>query len=80
MPGGPLGAGLPDLFFFYRGYGGGLEVKLPGKEHTLTKLQAETLAGIKKGGGIARMVTSVRQVDLLLNAIDKKRDERRART
>lgn len=76
---GPASAGLPDLIFWYRGYGGGLEAKLPGKEHTLTKLQAETLAGMKAGGAIALMFTTVKQVEKILDAIDEKKDGRRAR-
>jgi hypothetical protein len=74
IPSGPLGAGFPDFMFFYRGYGGGLETKLPGKEKTLTKIQANTLKEIKNNGGIAMVITDKRQVTAILNAIDRKKD------
>ena len=51
--------GLPDIIGCYAGWFYGLEVKLPGKEHTLTERQAHTLMKIKQAGGRARMVTSV---------------------
>ena len=51
--------GLPDIIGCYAGMFYGLEVKLPGKEHTLTKRQAYVLGKIRKQGGKASMVTSV---------------------
>lgn len=51
--------GLPDIIGCYAGRFYGLEVKLPGKEHTLTERQAHTLKNIKQAGGRARMVTSI---------------------
>jgi hypothetical protein len=74
MVGGLQSAGLPDVIGVYRQVFLGLEGKLPGKEDTLTKLQAKTLEEIKAAGGVARMYTSVEQVDKLLDAIDKKLD------
>lgn len=53
--------GLPDIIGIYRGYFYGIEVKAPGKEHTLTERQANTLNKIRKAGGHAAMVTSVEQ-------------------
>jgi hypothetical protein len=53
--------GLPDIIGCVSGTFIGLEVKLPGKEHTLTKRQAHRLAQITKAGGKAAMVTSVSQ-------------------
>lgn len=54
-------AGLPDIVGCRRGRYFGLEVKLPGKEKTLTDLQAATLKHIKEAGGLSAMVTSVDQ-------------------
>lgn len=51
--------GLPDIIGCYQGVFFGLEVKLPGKEHTLTARQAHALKAIKDAGGKAKMVTSV---------------------
>lgn len=51
--------GLPDIMGCYQGTFFGLEVKLPGKEHTLTERQSHALKSIKKAGGKATMVTSV---------------------
>lgn len=53
--------GLPDIIGCYKGYFYGLEVKLPGKEHTLTERQAHRLEQIRRAGGKALMVTSVDQ-------------------
>lgn len=39
----------------------GLEVKLPGKENNVTKIQRHTLDKIEAAGGITAVVTSVRQ-------------------
>lgn len=74
IPGGPTGAGLPDIVACYRGYGLWIETKLPGKEKTLTTLQKLTLDAICAAGGIARMVVSVQEVDRILDKIDKVRD------
>lgn len=68
--GGPNGSGWPDIVGTYRGHFLGLETKLPGKERNVTQLQAETLKGIAAAGGVARVVTSVGQVDRLLDRID----------
>jgi hypothetical protein len=70
VAGGPHGAGWPDLCCVYQGVPVMLEVKLPGKEGTLTKLQAQTLTDLEAVGAVAEMVTSVEQVDRLLDAID----------
>jgi hypothetical protein len=53
--------GLPDIIGCVHGTFIGLEVKMPGKEHTLTKRQAHRLGQITKAGGKAAMVTSVSQ-------------------
>lgn len=51
--------GLPDIIGCYAGKFYGLEVKMPGKEHTLTPRQSHALKSIKAAGGKARMVTSI---------------------
>lgn len=53
--------GLPDIIGCYMGMFFGLETKLPGKENTLTRIQAVTLSEIRKSGGIGMMVTTVDQ-------------------
>lgn len=61
--GGPFQLiGLPDLIGCYEGRFYGLEVKLPGKEDTLTPRQQYILDQIRQvGKGVAGMVTSVEQ-------------------
>lgn len=53
-------AGIPDLIGCLRGRFYGIEVKLPGKEKTLTVIQKAFIKQIiEVGGGRATMVTSV---------------------
>lgn len=52
-------AGIPDLIGCVKGRFIGIEVKLPGKEHTLTELQKHTIEQINQSGGIAFMSTSL---------------------
>jgi len=68
--GGPFQeGGLPDIIGCYAGYFYGLEVKLPGKEHTLTPRQSHILNEIRKAGGKSAMVTSVSQaMDLVFGS------------
>lgn len=68
--------GLPDIVACYRSTFLGLEVKLPGKVRTVTKLQAHTLEAIGRAGGIHRVVTSVEQVEGILHRIDSILNER----
>lgn len=63
-------AGLPDILACYKGWCLGLEVKKPGREKTLTEMQAKTLSRIEEAGGYGRMVTTVEQIDELLDEID----------
>jgi hypothetical protein len=70
MHGGPNSSGLTDIIASYHGWFLGIEVKIPGKEHTLTNLQAATLDAITASGGVARMFTTVAQVDELLDKLD----------
>lgn len=46
-------AGIPDLVGCVRGVFVGIEVKVPGRESTLTKLQTATLSRIRDAEGIA---------------------------
>ncbi len=71
IAGGPGQAGLPDILACYRGHFIGLEVKLPGKENNVTVLQQATLDAMKNGGGITAVVTTVQQVDRIMDRIDK---------
>ncbi len=73
--GGPQGAGWPDLVCIYRGYPVMLEVKLPGREKTLTTLQRVTLEKMREAGALAFCVTTIAQVDLILDAIDRVKGE-----
>lgn len=72
--GGPNMAGWPDICGCYRGYTLAIEVKLPGRENTLTKLQQATLDEWAAAGAIAKMVTTRQQVKAILDAVDRKRD------
>jgi hypothetical protein len=50
----------------------GIEMKVPGKEHTLTEKQAEKLEKIAEAGGIARVCTTVRECLDVLVRIDER--------
>lgn len=65
--------GLPDIIGCYRSIFFGFEVKLPGKEDTITQLQAQTLLEIRRSGGVGRMVTSVEEALKLLELIGRYR-------
>lgn len=76
IAGGPTQAGLPDVLAAYRGHFIGLEVKMPGKEHRVTPLQQQTLDSMKAAGGITAVVTTVGQVDRILDRIDRAYEHR----
>jgi len=50
--------GLPDIVGCYNGRFVAIEVKIPGKEKTLTERQKLILKRIKKAGGYAIMATT----------------------
>lgn len=50
--------GIPDFVGCFNGLFFGLEVKVPGREDTLTKYQSKSLKDIRAAGGVADMVTS----------------------
>lgn len=59
-------AGIPDLVGCINGRGVGIEVKVPGREQTLTARQAEALNEIRHAGGVAFVATEVKTaLDLL---------------
>jgi|SRR5215469_7441836 len=60
-------AGIPDLIACFLGRFLGLEVKLPGKKPS--RIQAITLKKIEENGGIARVVTSVADLDKVLDSV-----------
>lgn len=69
--GGTYGAGWPDLMGVYKGLSLCIEVKLPGRENTLTDLQAGTLAGLREAGAVALVLTSMKQLNHVLDVIDR---------
>lgn len=65
--GGPFQVtGLPDIIGCYKGRFVGLEVKVPGRESTLTPRQSLILSQILAAGGIAQMITSVEEAETAL--------------
>lgn len=54
-------AGIPDLVGCIDGRFFGLEVKMPGREGTLTVRQDAALRGIRAAGGVAEVVTTPAQ-------------------
>lgn len=72
--GGPNSQGRPDLEGCYRSLHFGVEVKLPGKEGNVTKLQQKNLDAIDQAGGFAVVVTNRRQVLDLINEMDQLAD------
>ena len=71
IAGGPGQAGLPDIIAGYRRYGIGLEVKMPGKERNVTVLQQKTLDAMAAAGMVTAVVTTVQQVERIMDKIDK---------
>lgn len=65
------GTGLPDIIGCRYGVFLGLEVKLPGKEKTLTVLQKARLDAITAAGGIGEMVTCWEDVDNILKTVEE---------
>ena len=59
-------AGTPDILACIKGKFYGFEVKVPGREKTLTKLQEKALKEINEAGGIGVMVTSLEKVKEVL--------------
>lgn len=53
--------GLPDIVGCYKGRFVAIEVKIPGKENTLTERQKLILKRIKKAGGRSGMATTIEE-------------------
>jgi hypothetical protein len=62
-------AGISDLIGICNGRFVALEVKVPGKENTLTALQRWFLTKIKLCGGVAEMITSVEEALKIVHEI-----------
>lgn len=63
--------GVPDILCCHKGKFYGLEVKLPGKERTLTTIQEHTLGKITKARGTASVITSVTQALEVVNGTNQ---------
>lgn len=70
--------GLPDIVGCSEGFMFAFEVKLPGKEKNLTKLQAKKLRDLADAGAITAVVTTVVQARKELR-VGKKKAKKRAR-
>jgi Holliday junction resolvase len=68
--------GIPDIVGLHHGQFFAIEVKLPGKEKTLTDLQKKKLRDIRAHGGIAVMVTTIDKARKVLRACEKKAKSR----
>ena len=66
--------GLADVTACYRGRTVVLEVKLPGRERTLTEIQRDRLDDWQAAGAEAEMVTTPEQVEAILDRIDAEAD------
>lgn len=64
-------SGLPDIVGSHYGVFLGLEVKVPGREHTVTELQEATLRSIEKSGGIVRVVSKIEHIDEVLQEAEE---------
>jgi Holliday junction resolvase len=70
--GGPYQkGGLPDIIGCYEGRFFGIEVKMPGREKTLTERQANNLQVIKDAGGRVGVATTVLEALNILNGLTK---------
>lgn len=76
LHGGIHGRGLPDIVGAYRGHALLLEGKLPGKEKTLTKLQAQTLKEGKDAGAVTAVFTTTTRINQILDQIDRHYERR----
>lgn len=59
-------AGTPDILACYRGRFIAIEVKRPGNEKGITKLQEKRLKEVVKAGGVSIIATDVQQVKDLI--------------
>lgn len=76
IPGGPYGtAGLPDLVGCVYGHFVAIELKLPGKEDTLTPRQRQCLERLRDSGAYAAMATTVEQAVAIAAGEMKKHEQ-----
>lgn len=61
--------GIPDRLYLYKGYLLGLELKT--KTGTPTDLQLRKINSINENGGIGTIIRDVKEVELLIDTIDK---------
>lgn len=66
--------GVPDLVMCYQGSFVAMEVKVPGRERTLTKNQAENIKRIGEAQGYAAVVTTVKQAMEILDEVEEWND------
>lgn len=70
--GGPMQTGgLPDIVGCYRKRFFGIEVKMPGRESTLTPRQAAKLQAIQDAGGRVGVATTVLEAILIMRGEKK---------
>jgi hypothetical protein len=58
--------GIPDLVGVYYGVFFFMEVKVPGRENTLTRNQAEVIKRLKRAGAVGGVVTSRAEAEAVL--------------
>jgi hypothetical protein len=63
------GEGLPDLILCYRGYFVACELKAPGEQNQVTKIQWIRIREILKSGGIATIISSLHSFVFFLERI-----------
>jgi hypothetical protein len=63
--------GLPDIVGCYKGRFVAIEVKLPGKEHTLTERQKLILQRLAKAGARAGMATNLKEAISICRGITR---------
>ena len=63
-------AGLPDLVGCHKGFFFGIEMKMPGKEGTLTPRQQKKLRDIADADGYTAVCTSVSECEDLIDVIE----------
>jgi hypothetical protein len=70
--GGPFQqAGIPDIIGCYKGRFVAIEVKVPGKEGTMSAIQRAIFSRIRLAGGVPHVVTSVTGAMELLRYLDE---------
>lgn len=69
--GGIYSSGIPDLLICFLGRFIALEVKTPENKKGATKLQEAQLRQIRRAGGFAYVVRSVRDVDRILDHVER---------